>query len=143
MFASSIMISGVGSIAVLSRDPGKLAEWYRDKLGFEIVESQGHNVFVRPRGSSEPLLHLCGKCDDWESDEPGGRTGIWLHCGPLRMLRDEKTGRLTPSSDPEEVERTYLDLKSKGVEFSEELRTLSWGKAAILKDLEGNEFEIS
>ena len=137
------MISGVGSIAILSYDPGKLAEWYRDKLGFEIVESQGHSVFVKPMGSPEPLIHLCGKCDDWENDLPGGRTGIWLHCGEIKMKRDKSTGRLLPFSDPREVEQTYLDLKKKGVQFSEELKSVSWGKMAILKDPEGNEFELS
>jgi catechol 2,3-dioxygenase-like lactoylglutathione lyase family enzyme len=137
------MISGVGSIAILAYDASKLAEWYRDTLGFEIVESRGHSVFLRPKGSNDPLIHLCGNCDDWGLDVPGGRTGIWLHCGPVRMLRDEKTGRFLPSSDPKEVEETFLELKSKGVEFSEELRTMSWGKYAILKDPEGNELELS
>ena len=137
------MVIGVGSVAVLAYDAGKLAQWYHDKLGFEIIETQGHTVFVRPKGSSEPLIHLCGKCDDWGNDLPGGKTGIWLHCGPIRMLRDEKTGRLVPSSDPNEVEKTFLELKNKGVEFSQELQTTSWGKYAILKGPNGNEFELS
>ena len=137
------MISGVGSIAVLALDPKKLAKWYRDKLGFEIVESEGHSVFVRPRGSTAPLIHLCGKCDDWGTDLPRERTGAWLHSGDIRISRDEKRGRILPSSDPAEVERTHLELKNRGVEFSEELKVTSWGKMAIIKDPEGNEFELS
>ncbi len=137
------MISGVGSIAILVRDPKKSAEWYHDKLGFEIVEERGHIVFVRPRGSRGALLHLCGECDAWEGDKPGGRTGVWLHCGEIVLRRDMESGMIIPSSAPEQVERTYEELKGKGVEFSEELTTTSWGKYAVFKDPDGNEFEIS
>ena len=137
------MITGVGSISILSHNPKKSAEWYRNKLGFEIVSNQGHSVFVRPNDSQTPLVHLCGECDAWEKDRPGGRTGIWLRCGELIMHKDEKSGQLIPASDPDSVEKTYFELKEKGVEFVEELTTTSWGKYAILKDPDGNEIEVS
>lgn len=136
------MITGIGSVAVLVNDAQKSAEWYSDKLGFEIVENKKHTVFVKPKGSGF-LLHLCGRCDSWENDHPGGRTGIWLHSGDARMLKDPKSGQLIPSSDPMEVEKTYDELKERGVDFSEELMTTSWGKYAVFKDIDGNEFEIS
>ncbi len=75
------MMTGFGSIAVLSNDPRTSAEWYRNKLEFEIVGSEGHSVFVRPMGSAFHLLHPCGPCDDWGANRPGGRTGIWLSWG--------------------------------------------------------------
>ena len=59
------------------------------------------------------------------------------------MRKDERTGLVTPASRPEDVERTYLEMKKKGVEFSEELTATDWGKFAIFRDLDGNEFEIS
>ncbi len=137
------MITGVGSASVLVNDAKKSAEWYREKLGFEIIATEGHSVFVKPKGSDTLLLHLCGRCDAWENDHPSGRTGIWLQCGQVSMRKDEKSGQLIPSSRPENVEKTYLELKEKGVVFSEELTSTSWGKYAILRDLDGNEFEIS
>ncbi|HUI00006.1 MAG TPA: VOC family protein [Nitrososphaerales archaeon] len=137
------MLIGVGSVAVLVNDADKAARWYRDKLGFEIVENKGHAVWVRPKGTTTPLLHLCERCDDWGDDKPGGRTGIWLASGKVRLRRDKKSGRILPSSNPRAVERTYKELKRKGVEFSQELTKTSWGKMAILRDLDGNEFEIS
>jgi len=136
------VIKEVGSVAVLVSDAKRSAEWYRDKLGFEIVGMEGHTVFVRPKGSRF-LLHLCGKCDAWEGDTPGGRTGVWLNCGDVVVSKDKKTGIVTPASRPESVEKTYHELKKKGVEFQEELTTASWGKYAILKDPDGNLFEIS
>jgi lactoylglutathione lyase len=135
-------ITGLGSVAILVNDTKKSAEWYRDKLGFEIVENEGHTVFVKPMGS-QFLLHLCGICDAWETDKPGGRTGIWFHCGKVGVQKDKKSGLLIPASNPDDVERTYIELKKKGVEFSEGFTSTSWGKYAILKDIDGNEFEIS
>jgi uncharacterized glyoxalase superfamily protein PhnB len=137
------MITGLRSFAILVHDAKKSAEWYRDKLGFEIVGIEGHGVFVQPKGSQGPLLHLCARCNDWGNDQPGGRTGIWLRCGDTIILRDDKTGVVIPASKSEEVERTYRELKKNGVEFSMELTTTSWGKMAILKDLDGNEIEVS
>ena len=137
------MITDVASVAVLVYDARKSAEWYHDKLGFEIAGNQGHHVTVRPKGSKAVLVHLCEKCDEWGNEQPGGQTGIWLTCGGITVRRDEKTGALIPASNPENVEKTYYELKENGVEFKTELSTLPWGKYAILKDLDGNEFEIS
>jgi catechol 2,3-dioxygenase-like lactoylglutathione lyase family enzyme len=135
------MIKGVGSAAVLVRDARRSAQWYRDKLGFEIIGIEGHAVFVQPPQGI--LLHLCEKCDDWENDQPGGRTGIWLRCGDLMLRKDANTGKIIPASNPANVEKTYHELKKNGVEFTQELKTTSWGKIAILRDPDGNEFEIS
>jgi catechol 2,3-dioxygenase-like lactoylglutathione lyase family enzyme len=137
------MITGVGSMAILVNDGKKSAEWYRDKVGFEIVGREGHSIFVGPRGSQALLLHLCERCKDWEDDRPGRRTVIWLQCGEIKIRKNEKTGRVLPASKPEDVKRTYLELKKNGVEFSEALTTPDWGRYAIMKDLDGNEFEIS
>ena len=134
---------GIGSVAVLVKDAKNSAEWYHDKLGFEIVGVEGHTVFVRPRGPQSVLVHLCERCDDWGDDRPGGRTGIWLQCGELTFRKDERVGRVIPASNPDEVEKAYFDQKSKGVEFSEELTSTSWGKYAIMRDPDGNEFELS
>jgi len=136
------MISGVGSVAILVHDAKISAEWYRDKLGFEIIENQGHSVFVKPTGSQTLLIHLCGKCHAWEKDQPGGRTGIWFQCGGRVMFRLEK-GQIIPCSEPENVEKTYFELKENGVEFVEDLAVTNWGVQAIFRDPDGNEFEIS
>ena len=58
------------------------------------------------------------------------------------MNRDEKSRQLLPASNPDKVEKTFLELKRNGVEFSEEQITTDWGKYAIMRDPEGNEFEI-
>ncbi len=87
------MITRIGSVAVLVHDAKKSAEWYRDRLGFEIVGIEGHTVFVKPNGSQDPLVHLCELCESWEQDKPRGRTGIWLQCGEIMIHKDEKLAR--------------------------------------------------
>lgn len=136
------MLTGVGSVAILVNDTKKAVEWYNEKLGFEVVENKGHTVYLKARGDSF-ILHLCGKCGAWEKDRPGGRTGIWFHCGEVTMRRDAESGQLILASDPVQVEKTYQELKAKGVEFSEELTTTGWGKYAIFRDPDGNELEMS
>ena len=61
--AIGFVINGLSSVAVLVDDAKKSAEWYREKLGFEVVGMEGHTVFVKPKGPQTPLLHLCAKCD--------------------------------------------------------------------------------
>jgi len=114
------MFTEVGSIAVLVHDATKAAEWYKRELGFE-VNVQGHWVTAKPRGSNI-VIHLCAKCEDWGDDRPGGQTGIFIKT-------DDK-------------EKTYRELKSRGVEFDVELQEAPWGggKYAIFKDLDGNRF---
>ena len=117
---SRVMFTEVASVAVLVHDAGKAAEWYRQKLGFE-VSVQGHWVTAKPPASSV-VLHLCGRCEDWEHDRPGGHTGIFIKT-------DDK-------------EKTYKELKSRGVEFDVELTKAPWGggKYAIFRDMDGNKF---
>jgi hypothetical protein len=93
------LITGVGSIAILVNDARKSAQWYHDKLGFEIIGIEGHTVLVRTKGSHPVLLHLCERCKDWGDDRPGGRTGVWLQCGETTISRDRGTRRVTPASN--------------------------------------------
>lgn len=113
------MLEEISSIAVLVNDAQKAAEWYRDKLTCEIVSMQGHWVAVKLRNSST-VLHLCAKCEEWGNDTPGGETGIGFRS-------DDK-------------EKTYKELKAKGVEFVEELHTEWFGTFAKFRDLDGNQF---
>jgi catechol 2,3-dioxygenase-like lactoylglutathione lyase family enzyme len=131
----------VGSMAILVNDAKKSAEWYHDKLDFKIVGDKGHSVFVRPKSTSTPLLHLCGKRGAWETDRPGGRVGVWLECRKISIKKDEKSGLTIPASNPEDVENIPgIEEERRGV-----LRRVDdhpVGKYAILKDPDGNEFEI-
>jgi catechol 2,3-dioxygenase-like lactoylglutathione lyase family enzyme len=112
------MFTSVSSVAVLVKDAKKSAEWYREKLGFD-VSIQGHWVAVKPEGS-KVLVHLCEKCEEWGDDQPGGNTGISL------------------ASDDQK--KAYEELKRRGVDFAVDLKTEWFGTYAIFRDPDGNEF---
>ena len=113
----------LATVAVtVSRPAKKAAEWFRDKLGFEINgEIDGHWVVVGPKDKTGTTkgpwsgIHLC------ETDElDPGNTGILL---------------LTP-----DIETTYQELKTNGVKFTKELTKEVWGTYAIFADPYGNEY---
>ena len=115
------MLTEIASVPVLVKNARESAEWYREKLGFEVNMQGQHWVEVKPMGSSA-VLHLCEKCKEWENDSPGGNTGIFLRS--------------------DDQAKTYRELKAKGVEFAVELTKESWGTYAVFKDPDGNQFWI-
>ena len=107
----------IRSVAVVVSDENKAKEWYRDKLGFEIQDDEGHWVVVGSHGSSTGI-HLCKV----EPLEPGN-TGILFFA--------------------DDIEDTYQELKRKGVEFTRDLGKAEWDenmRYAIFRDPDGNEF---
>jgi len=110
------MIKSLADIAVVVSDPEKAAEWYRDKLGMEIRDKEGHWVTVAPKGS-DVVLHLCQT-----TPLEQGNTGIAFYV--------------------DDLDQTYKELTGKGVEFTRLPRKSDWGSFAMFKDPDGNEFWI-
>ena len=113
----------LATVAVtVTRPAKKAAEWYRDKLDFEIRgEADGHWIVVAPKGQTGTKegpwwgIHLC------EADElDPGNTAILF---------------LTP-----DIETAYQELKTKGVEFTKEITKEVWGTYAMFTDPWGNEY---
>ena len=111
------MIKWVYDIAVVVSDAKRSAEWYQEKLGFEVREQEGHWITVAPK-DAETVLHLC----EITPLEPGV-TGI-------NFLVDD-------------LEGLCKELSGKGVEFTAPLERTRWGLLAIFKDLDGNEIQLS
>ncbi len=106
---SRVMFTEVASVAVLLHDAGKAAEWYRQKLGFE-VSVQGHWVTAKPPASSV-VLHLCGKCEDWEHDRPGGHTGIFIKTDDKEKTY-KNSRRLRGAAGSTPFSRTWMAISS-------------------------------
>jgi lactoylglutathione lyase len=108
------MIKEIHSVAVMVSDRKKAAQWYKEKLGFEVKEeAQEHWTVVGPPDWKSGL-HLC------EGDLEPGNTGILLQ--------------------PDDFDKTVQELKKNGVEFAEEPKKESWGTYAMIKDPDGNVF---
>lgn len=112
---SSRMISKSFSVAVMVTNAKKSANWYKEKLGFN-VSTEEHWVTAWPKGVTWKL-HLCeGKL------EPGN-TGIGFYS--------------------EDLKKTVSELKKKGVKFSTDYTKTEWGEMSMFDDPDGNVFWIS
>ncbi len=101
-------------MAVVVSNANKSADWYKEKLGLEIRDKMGHWVTVAPKGS-EIVLHLC-ETTPLET----GNTGIAFRV--------------------DDLDKTYKEMSSRGVEFTKEPTKEEWGTFAMFKDPDGNEF---
>ncbi|MFH0848964.1 MAG: VOC family protein [archaeon] len=106
------MIKEIRSVPVTVSDKAEAISWYQDKLGFEVRENEGHWATVAPKGWLSEI-HLC----EMKTLEPGN-TGILL-------LADD-------------LPATCLELKEKGVDFTQEPSKKSGGTIAMFKDPYGN-----
>ena len=112
-------INQISTIAVMVKDEQKAKEWYKSKLGMEVMYDEPHWIVVGPKGSKTGL-HLCPD----EKLEPGNQ-GIVL-----------KT---------DNAKKTCAELKKKGVAFVRELAKSEWDDElmyAVIRDPDGNEFQI-
>lgn len=105
-----------GSVAIVVSDGKRSAQWFKEKLGFEIRDQEGHWITVAPKGS--PLvIHLC------EGDElDPGNTGFGFYS--------------------KDVAKEEADLRKKGVKFTQPTKKEAWGTNAMFADPDGNEFWI-
>ena len=111
------------SMAVVVPRGREPAEWYRDKLDFEIRgEVDGHWVMVGPK-------HQPGKIPEGPS--------YGIHLCEADNLEPGNTGILFLTDD---IEATVKEMKKRGVEFTQDLTKADWGTFAMFSDPYGNEF---
>jgi predicted enzyme related to lactoylglutathione lyase len=111
------------SIPVLDQD--RAVDFYVNKLGFALVTDQ-------PMGPGQRWI---------EVRPPKGEAGVALFTAPGQ---EDRVGTFTGiSMECDDVEKTYHELKAKGVEFNKPPKSESWGVAAIMKDSEGNQIVLS
>ena len=108
------MIKSIMDMAIVVSDAKKSAEWYKQNLGLEVRDNEGHWITVAPKDSSV-VLHLCET-----TPAEKGNTGI-AFC-------------------VDELDKTYREMSAKGVEFTTKPKKTEWGTYAMFKDLDGNEF---
>jgi catechol 2,3-dioxygenase-like lactoylglutathione lyase family enzyme len=108
------MIKSVRDIAVVVSNANKSAEWYKEKLGMEIRDNEGHWVTVATKGAGV-VLHLCET-----TPLEQGNTGIALSV--------------------DDLDKAYEEMSGKGVEFTKKPVKTEWGAYAMFKDPDGNEF---
>jgi predicted enzyme related to lactoylglutathione lyase len=119
------MIDQIKLVSIPVRDYDRALAFYTEKLGFELESDQQH----RP-GERWIELRLAGTDTRVVLYTPDGQ--------------HDRIG--TPSNivfTSSDVERTYEQLRGRGVEFAQPLTRAPWGTGAVLKDSEGNTIALS
>ena len=118
------MIKAVKFVSIPVKDQNKALDFYTRKLGFQILTDQ-------PFGSQRWI----------ELSIPGADTGVVLFTPPGQ---ESRIGTFTNISFVcDDIQKTYEDLRVRGVEFQQPPKKESWGTSAIFKDVDGNAFVMS
>ena len=119
------MIRKIKFSSIPVRDQDRALEFYTTTLGFTLLTDQ-------PMGPGQRWI---------EVRPPKGDAGVALFTPPGHETR---VGTFTGiSMECDDVQKTYDDLRAKGVEFAKPPKSESWGVSAILKDSEGNQIVLS
>lgn len=112
------MFRSISSVWVWVSDFERSVKFFRDTLGLPLKEQYG--AVAAEFFKSGTTLGIGVAANEKDRKLVGRNTGITLRV--------------------QNIEDVFKNLKSKKVKFSEPLRTESWGKMAVFKDPDGNEF---
>ena len=119
------MIRGIKFTSVPVRDQDRALAFYTEKLGFSVATDQ-------PFGGGQRWSAL---------RIPGAETRLVHFTPPVHESRVGEFMAMSLWSD--DVQKTYEQLRGRGVEFVQAPKTESWGTSAIFKDSEGNQLVLS
>jgi predicted enzyme related to lactoylglutathione lyase len=119
------MLKGIKFVGVPVRDQDVALKFYTEALGFMVTTDQ-------PFGPQQRWIEL---------KIPGAETGITLFTPPGHEGRIGQFQSISFWCDDVFAEADAL--KKKGVRFTKEPATESWGTAAVFSDPDGNQFVLS
>ncbi|MQY03492.1 VOC family protein [Actinomadura macrotermitis] len=121
----------LGLVTVVVRDYDEAIAFYRDVLGFELLEDtridgEKRWVVVAPPGARETAVLLARAVTDEQEarvgDQTGGRVGWFLNTDMF--------------------EHDYERMRAAGVVFEEAPRREPYGTVAVFRDLYGNRWDL-
>jgi catechol 2,3-dioxygenase-like lactoylglutathione lyase family enzyme len=121
----------IGALALVVRDYDEAIAFYRDRLGFALVEDTPLGpdkrwVLMAPPGAAETRLLLARAATPEQAsrigDQTGGRVFLFLHT--------------------DDFARDHARLQAAGVHFCEAPRHELYGTVAVFEDLYGNRWDL-
>ncbi len=118
------MISHIKFVSIPVRDQNRALDFYTEKLGFTIITDQRFDEKQRwielriPKAETRVVLFTA----EGQEDRIGSFSGLSFACA--------------------DVEKTYQELRARGVEFDSPPKKQSWGTFTLFKDSEGNQFVL-
>ena len=119
------MIRGLKFISIPVRDQDAALKFFTEKLGFKVATDQ-------PFNDSQRWIEL---------KIPGAETGVTLFTPPGHENRIGSFCNVTFMTD--DIDRTYQELKDRGVVFTAPPTKQAWGQFAKFQDADGNQFVLS
>lgn len=123
------MPTQLSRVALVVRDYDEAIAWYRDKLGFRLLEDtpQGHKrwVVVTPPGGNAALL-LARAANPEQAAFIGNQAGgrVWLFL------------------ESDDFQADYQRMLAAGVHFCETPRHEDYGWVVVFEDLYGNRWDL-
>jgi predicted enzyme related to lactoylglutathione lyase len=118
------MIKRIKFLGIPVRDQDRALRFYTENLGFRVLTDQQFSDTQR-----------------WiELSIPGAETGVALF---TPEGHEDRIGTFVNTSwEVDNVEKTYLALQARGVEFNGPPAKQPWGTFVIFKDSEGNQIVL-
>ena len=129
------ILGGMGlsivQLALVVREYDEAIAWYRDKLGFVLIEDRAMGpekrwVLVAPHADSRMRLLLAKAANAAQSarisDQTGGRVFLFMHT--------------------DDFARDHAAYLSRGVHFIEQPRHEPYGDVCVFEDLYGNRWDL-
>ncbi len=119
------MIKGIKFASIPVSDQDRALAFYTEKLGFRVLTDQ-------PMGGKQRWIEL---------SIPGAETGVVLFTPEAHQ---DRIGTFTGISfHCQDLQKTYEELLTRGVEFAGPPKKEPWGSFVMLKDPDGNQFVLS
>lgn len=118
------MINQIKFVSIPVKDQNRALDFYTEKLGFTIITDQPFDEKQRwielriPKAETRVVLFTA----PGEEGRIGSMMNISYQCA--------------------DVQKSYEELKKRGVEFEGPPETQPWGSYAMFKDSEGNRFVL-
>ena len=119
------MIKQIKFVSIPVKDQNRALDFYTEKLGFTIITDQ-------PFDDKQRWIEL---------RVPKAETRVVLFTPEGEEKRIGSFMNMSYACD--DIEKTYKELRARGVEFESAPSKEPWGTYAMFKDSEGNRFVIS
>lgn len=124
------MAQTIGLVALVVGDYDEAIAWYRDTLGFELLEDAPREhgkrwVRIGPPGAQTSLLLAEARSGAQRArigDQTGGRVGFFLYTDDFHL--------------------DHAAMSARGVTFVEAPREETYGTVAVFEDLYGNRWDL-
>jgi catechol 2,3-dioxygenase-like lactoylglutathione lyase family enzyme len=125
------MKQDIGCVSLLVRDYDEAIAFYKEKLGFLLVEDTAMAddrrwVVLAPPGSTGTRLLLAKAKNEQEKASVGCQAG----------------GRVFLFLNTDDFARDHARMLGAGVKFNEEPRREAYGTVAVFEDLYGNTWDL-